>query len=74
MAKKPTKPKMSPAQAKKIREELGLTQTQLASALWMSEAPGGRVVRAYEAGERGISGPVQLCLHYIRKFGILPRP
>lgn len=47
---------MTPAEFKSIRHRLGLTQSELAAFLRLSD--GGRYVRMIEAGERNPSGPV----------------
>lgn len=57
---------MQAEEFKSIRESLGMSQSELAEALGLSSS---RVVRAYELGERPISGPIQLCLKYMLKFG-----
>lgn len=57
---------MTPAQFKQIRASLGLSQSEMAKALRLS---GARAIRAYELGEREISGPIQLCLAYLQKYG-----
>lgn len=65
--------KMQPQELKKIRNDLGLTQEQLAYELNMSEKSRGRPIRALESGERKISGPLSLLLKYIQKYGLMPR-
>ena len=47
---------MSPAKFKAIRLGLGLSASQTAQALGLSD---GRVIRLYEAGQSKIGGPVQ---------------
>jgi len=46
---------MTPAEFKTIRQSLGLSQSQMATELRLNSA---RAVRAYELGERQISGPI----------------
>lgn len=58
---------MTPQDFKKFRENLGLTQQQMAEALRLKT---DRAISQYENGERGISGPISLCLDYIRKYGL----
>ena len=60
---------MTPEQFKGARERLGLSQTEMAKALRLKDA---RAVRYYEAGEREISGPIQVAIAYMLKFGPIP--
>jgi transcriptional regulator with XRE-family HTH domain len=60
---------MTPAAFKAARKHLGLSQTDMAKALRLKNA---RAVRYYEAGEREISGPVQVVIAYMLKFGPFP--
>jgi transcriptional regulator with XRE-family HTH domain len=46
---------MTPASFKSVREKLGLTQSEMAQVLRLNS---GRAVRAYESGDRKISGPI----------------
>lgn len=46
---------MTPAEFKAAREELGWTQSALASALGVTV----RAVKYYEAGQRPVPGPVE---------------
>lgn len=62
---------MTPEQLKSIRLDLGLTQSEFGRVLGLSGADPSRTVRLWEAGSRPISGPVQLCLAYIVKFGLI---
>ncbi len=50
---------MTPENFKRIRQQLGLTQAELARALRITE---GRTIRRYESGERPISGPVAIIM------------
>ena len=50
---------MTPQEFKEIRLELGLTQSQMADKLRLNSS---RAVRAYELGEREISGPISLLM------------
>ena len=50
---------MTPTELKAIRERYGLTQSDLASLLRLSD---GRSIRRYEDGSREISGPVSIIL------------
>ena len=50
---------MTPAQFKAIRNRYGLSQSDLASLLRLSD---GRTIRRYEDGSREISGPVSIIL------------
>lgn len=60
---------ITPAEAKAVREKLGLSQEQMAEVVRLN---GGRAIRKHEAGEHPISGPHTLCLDYIMEYGILP--
>ena len=46
---------MTPIQFKEARQSLSLSQSQMAIALRLNSS---RAVRAYELGERQISGPI----------------
>lgn len=59
---------MMPEQFKSIRKKLGLSQQEMADALRLNSS---RAVRAYELGEREISGPIQVCLAYMLEYGPL---
>mgnify|MGYP003153195765 CR=1 FL=1 len=59
---------MTPTELKSIRERFGLTQSDLAAILRISDI---RTVRRWEQGERPISGPVQVVLELIES-GELP--
>jgi transcriptional regulator with XRE-family HTH domain len=58
---------MTPEDFKEIRNNLGLTQKEMAEALRLKT---DRAISQYETGERGISGPISLCLDYIKKYGL----
>jgi transcriptional regulator with XRE-family HTH domain len=58
---------MTPKQFKTFREKLGLTQQDMAEALRLKTA---RAISQYENGDRSISGPISLCLDYIKKYGL----
>lgn len=53
---------MTPATFRAIRLRAGLTQSQLARFLRISDL---RTVRKWEAGERAISGPVSLLMELL---------
>lgn len=50
---------MTPATFKAIRQRLGLTQSELATRLRISDV---RTIRRYETGERPVSGPVSVLM------------
>lgn len=56
---------MTPAQFKQHRESLSLTQSQMAISLRLNSS---RAVRAYELGEREISGPISKLMEIFVKF------
>ena len=56
---------MTPQELKDARKRLGLTQSQLAAKLGLSEANGDNTVRKWEAGSREISGPVAVAIAYM---------
>jgi DNA-binding transcriptional regulator YiaG len=60
---------MTPAEFKEARKRLGLSQVEMAKFLRLSDA---RAVRFYEAGKRGISGPIQVAIAYRLRYGPLP--
>ena len=57
---------MTPTQFKAIRQGAGLTQTELADLLRMSDR---RTIRHWEKGTRAISGPVSILMELINKHG-----
>lgn len=56
---------MTPKQFKEARKKLGLSQSQMAVALRLNSA---RAVRAYELGEREISGPISKLMEIFVAF------
>lgn len=48
---------MTPQEFKQAREQLGLTQQEMADKLRLSS---GRVIRMYESGDREVSGTIIL--------------
>lgn len=60
---------MTPAEFKQTRKNLGLSAREMAKALRLADQ---RSVRRYEDGTRQISGPIQLCLAYLQKYGPMP--
>lgn len=60
---------MTPSQFKSIRQRAGLTQSDLAAVLRISDL---RTIRKWEAGERSISGPVSLLMEML-DAGTLPK-
>ena len=53
---------MTPAEVKRCRQTLGLSQRGLARLLRLSEDNGDRIIRRWEAGEVEITGPASLVL------------
>jgi DNA-binding transcriptional regulator YiaG len=53
---------MTPADLRAARKRLGMTQAQLGRALRLSGGDPGRAVRMWEAGDRRISGPVEIAV------------
>ena len=60
---------MTPATFKAIRQQLGLTQTELAAFLRISDR---RTVRYWETGDRSISGPVSFLMELLEAGIISP--
>jgi transcriptional regulator with XRE-family HTH domain len=58
---------VTPAELRAARQKLGLTQAQLGEALRLRGTRDGRarVVRQWEAGERQISGPVEIAIEHL---------
>lgn len=56
---------------KKIREKMGLTQSQLADMLCFTDS---RHIRALESGEQAINERVQLCLELLVQYGLPKAP
>lgn len=52
---------MTPADLRTAREQLGLTQAQLAATLRLGKQ-GGRTVRMWESGQSRIPGPAQVAI------------
>lgn len=50
---------MSPTELKAIRQRYGLTQTELADLLRISDR---KTIRRWESGERPVSGPASIVL------------
>lgn len=59
---------MKPAELKRIREQLGLTQQQLADALQTTRVS----VARYEAGMRRIPGMVKVAIERLNRFSEIP--
>ncbi len=57
---------MTPAKFRELREELGWTQSALASALGVTP----RAVRYYEAGQRTVPRPVALLLESVHGVSV----
>lgn len=53
---------MTPTEVKSIRERAGLTQTELARLLRISDI---RTIRRWEAGDVPVSGPASIILELI---------
>jgi transcriptional regulator with XRE-family HTH domain len=47
---------------REIREQLGMTQRQLAQALQLTEKGGADYVRHMEKGRRRVSGPIRVAV------------
>lgn len=56
---------MTGDEARRIRRALKLTQPQLAGILGLSEANGDRTVRAWEDGQKEVTGPASVALDYL---------
>ena len=52
---------MTPAELRAARKRLGMTQSQLATALKLGQ-DGKRAVQRWECGDRSISGPVEVAI------------
>jgi transcriptional regulator with XRE-family HTH domain len=61
---------MTPAQFKTARKALGLSVPEMAVALRLKSE---RAVRNYENGSREISGPIQVALAYMLRYGPLEK-
>lgn len=62
---------MSPEDIKALRHRLGWSVNELAEALKLSPAHGGRKVRRWELGELELSGPAEVALEAI-EAGFIP--
>ena len=58
---------MKPDRLREIREDLGLSRTELGQALGLSGKTPGHTVRMWETGTRVITGPVARCMEYMRQ-------
>jgi DNA-binding transcriptional regulator YiaG len=58
---------MTPIQFKQARLRLGLSQSEMAEALGVEGAHGGRTVRRWESGERTVPGSVAKLLALLLK-------
>ena len=56
---------MTPADLRAARKALGLTQTQMAAALRLSDKNGARSIRIWEKEGNTIPGPVQVAVGYV---------
>ena len=52
---------MTPAELRAARKRLGMTQSQLATALQLGK-DGKRAIQRWECGDRAISGPVAVAI------------
>lgn len=62
---------MTPDRLREIREDLGLSRTELGQALGLSGATPGHTVRMWETGTRVITGPVARCVRYMEQTRVL---
>jgi len=62
---------MTPAQFKAARKALGFSVPEMAEALHLKSE---RAVRNYENGSREISGPIQVTIAYMLRYGPLEKP
>lgn len=60
---------MKPEEAKRIREELGLTQKELAEKLGLGEVNGRNTVGAWEKGKREVPVRHALSLKHLKSKG-----
>jgi transcriptional regulator with XRE-family HTH domain len=56
---------MTPADLRRARKALGLSQKGLAEALRLSEKNGGRSVRNWERDGNTVPGPVQVAVEFL---------
>lgn len=61
---------MTPSDIKKLRKELGLTQSGLAELIGL-KSNGEKTIRDWENERRPITGPAALVMRYIKKYGLL---
>ncbi len=59
---------MTPSELVAARKQLGLSQAGLAAVLGLAN---DRTIRRWEAGDMAISGPAQLAIRYMLKYGPL---
>ncbi len=57
---------MTPAEIRSARVQLGLTQAGLARVLGLAD---DRIVRRWEAGDVAITGPANLAIRYMLRYG-----
>lgn len=62
---------MTPDRLREIREDLGLSRTELGQALGLSGKTPGHTVRMWETGTRVITGPVARCVRYMEQTHVL---
>lgn len=60
---------MTPEKLREMRLGMKMTQQEFGVALGMPKTSAGRSVRAYELGERPISGVLSKLLTYVEKHG-----
>lgn len=58
---------MTPENLRAARKSLGLTQTQMADALRLSEKNGARSIRIWEKDGNTVPGPVQIAVGYMMR-------
>jgi DNA-binding transcriptional regulator YiaG len=59
---------MTPTELIAARKQLGLSQAGLAAALGLTS---DRTIRRWEAGDMPITGPAELAIRYMLKYGPL---
>jgi DNA-binding transcriptional regulator YiaG len=59
---------MAPAELREARKRLGLSQSGLAEALGLGPN-GDRTIRRWESGRRPISGPAQVAIGLMLRYG-----
>lgn len=60
---------MTPSDLKHFRQDLGLSQREMAEALRLRKGADG--IREMENGKREISGPVHVAVEYMLIYGLL---